>query len=71
VTDAFGWLENEWILIRNGESSIFKFRLRLYSGAELMRALSESGFSQIQLYGSLEGLPYDNSAERLVALATA
>jgi SAM-dependent methyltransferase len=31
ITEGWRWVENEWILIRDGESKCFKFRLRLYS----------------------------------------
>jgi len=42
----------------------------LYSGAELTDLLAEAGFSGVQLYGSLAGTPYDQTAQRLVAVAT-
>lgn len=71
VTEGWRWVESEWILIQHDQSKTFKFRLRLYSGVELSQALSQAGFSAIQLYGSLNGVPYDNKAERLVAVATA
>ena len=57
------------ILIRGGDHKVFNFGMRLWSGAELSGALHEAGFSQIDLYGSLEGTPYDNTAQRLVAVA--
>lgn len=69
VRNGWGWIENRWTLIRGGDHKVFPFGIRLYSGAELARALREAGFSQVQLYDSLEGTPYDNHAERLVAVA--
>jgi SAM-dependent methyltransferase len=71
VSEGWHSVETQWILIRDGQSKSFKFRLRLYSGAELSRSLFEAGFSAVQLYGSLNGVPYDNGAERLVAIAIA
>jgi SAM-dependent methyltransferase len=58
-----------WILTRPGERVDRSFTLRLYSGTELARALSEAGFSDIRLFGGLDGSPYDQDARSLVALA--
>jgi len=44
--------------------------LRLYSGAELMALMKQAGFRRVETYGSLAAIPYDNRAERLVAVAT-
>lgn len=39
-------------------------------GVELRMALKEVGFSQVRLYGSLEGTPYDHTADCLGAVAS-
>jgi len=44
--------------------------IRLYSGVELTALLERAGFSVVQLYGNLAGEPYNDSAERLIAVAT-
>lgn len=44
---------------------------RLYSATELARVLLDAGFAQVEVFGDLEGAPYDADAERLVALARA
>ena len=59
-----------WIWIHGPEQKAFTFGIRLYSGAELRTLLSAAGFSAVQLYGSLAGTPYDETAQRLVAVAT-
>jgi SAM-dependent methyltransferase len=69
VRSGWDWIENRWTLIRGRDHRVFNFGIRVYSGAELARALREAGFSQVELYGSLKGTPYDNKAERLVAVA--
>lgn len=69
VRSGWDWIENRWILIRGGDHKVFTFGMRVWSGAELSGALREVGFSQVELYGSLEGTPYDNTAQRLVAVA--
>jgi SAM-dependent methyltransferase len=70
VQEGWRWVENHWIWIHGPEQRVFTFRLRLYSGAELLDLLSAAGFSAVQLYGSLAGTPYDHTAPRLVAVAT-
>ena len=56
--------------MRGPEQKVFTWSIRLYSGAELRGLLSAAGFSVVQLYGSLAGTPYDQTAQRLVAVAT-
>jgi len=66
VREGWSVIENHWIWIRGPEQKVFTWRIRLYSGAELMDLLSKAGFSVVQLYGSLAGTPYDQTAQRLV-----
>src|SRR5215471_15709533 len=70
VRGGWRWLEHHWIWIRGAEQQDFTFGIRLYSGAELTTLLAEAGFSGVQLYGSLAGTPYDQTAQRLVTVAT-
>lgn len=42
------------------------FSLRVYSADELSRLFENAGFRDTAAYGSLDGRPYDQSAERLV-----
>jgi len=65
----WSWIDTTWILVRDGSTRSFTFGLRLYSGTELRRALEAAGFSEVRLYGGLDGSPYDHEAERLVAVA--
>jgi len=69
VVGAWEGLRNRWILSRGEERVDRSFTLRLYSGAELARALAEAGFSDIGIFGGLGGSPYDHAATSLVALA--
>lgn len=66
-----GWkrLETRWTRIRNGERRESTLKLRLYSGAELESLLRGVGFREVRLYGSLSATPYDQNAERLIAVA--
>ena len=70
VQEGWSVMENHWIWMRGAERKVFTWRIRLYSGVELRGLLFEAGFSAVQLYGSLAGTPYDQTAQRLVAVAS-
>jgi SAM-dependent methyltransferase len=70
VREGWRWIEHHWLWIHGTERQSFTFGIRLYSGVELTNLLAEAGFSGVQLYGSLAGTPYDQTAQRLVAVAT-
>jgi SAM-dependent methyltransferase len=67
-----GWkrIENRWTWIRGIERRVSTLILRLYSGAELESLLRSAGFREVSLYGSLSATPYDQNAQRLIAVAT-
>jgi SAM-dependent methyltransferase len=68
-----GWtrVRSHWMLVKGERAKRFVFCLNLYSGQELAGALEKAGFTDIQIFGSLAGTPYDASATRLVARAVA
>jgi SAM-dependent methyltransferase len=70
VLDGWKRLENRWTWIRGNERRVSTLVLRVYSGAELESLLRNVGFREVGLYGSLSATPYDQNAERLVAVAT-
>ncbi|MFX1297627.1 MAG: class I SAM-dependent methyltransferase [Promethearchaeota archaeon] len=67
--DDWSRMKNKWIMIKGAEKREFILTHRIYSGTELSWLLSEAGFKSIKLFGSLEGTPYDYTAERLIAVA--
>lgn len=69
VTNDWSWMENRWIILRGGEKLEFQISHWIYSARELKEMLAASGFSAVDIYGDLEGAPYDHTAKRLVALA--
>jgi hypothetical protein len=69
VVDDWSRVRNEWTVVRDGRARTFEFVLRIYSGQELRALLGAGGFTRIDLYGALDGRPYDLEAERLVAVA--
>ena len=69
ITDDWTRVRNEWLFIKDDRVCTYTFSLRIYSGQELKALLNAAGFQRITLYGALDGRPYDDNAERLVALA--
>jgi len=62
-------MRNRRILIKDNEQTVFMITHWLYSGAELADMLRQSGFRSVDLFGNLKGSPYDQTANRLVAVA--
>jgi SAM-dependent methyltransferase len=69
VQPGWGWIENRWIMLKDGERKDFTLGHRLYSAAELAALLADVGFASVDVYGDLEGAPYDHQAKRLIAVA--
>ena len=69
VTRDWSWMDNRWILIRDGVRKDLHVSHRLYSAAELVSLLASSGFVKVDIYGDYERGPYDHTATRLVAVA--
>ena len=63
------WIENRWILVKDGQQLEYGVDHRLYDGAGLRTLLHDAGFESVALYGDLDGRTYDTSARRLVAVA--
>jgi hypothetical protein len=59
----------QWLLVEGERARTFAFEHNLYSGQELAALLERAGFTDVQIFGSLEGTPYDAAATRLVARA--
>jgi len=69
IRKNWSWVENRWILIKDGKREENKISLRLYSAVELTALLNECGFNRIDVYGDLTGEPYDHTAKRLILVA--
>ncbi len=69
VCANWSWIENRWLMIKDGEMEEWKVSHRLYSAAELAALLNDCGFKAIDVYGDLSGTPYDHTAKRLVLVA--
>jgi SAM-dependent methyltransferase len=68
VTASWDEMVGRWIFIDEAGKVEYPSRLRLYSAAEMARELRAAGFTAIELYGGLDGSPYNNEAKRLVAI---
>ncbi len=62
-------LKMRWIFVKDGMTREFHLMLRLYSAGELATLLTSVGFRDVQIFGNLNGSPYDQKANRLVAVA--
>jgi SAM-dependent methyltransferase len=69
VSRDWTWIENRWILVKDGQQREFEISHRLYDGAGLKTLFLDAGFRSVDLYGDLSGTPYDTNARRLVAVA--
>ena len=71
VVPGWGRIRVEWLLVDGERARHFEIQHSLYSGQELLALLERAGFSEVRLFGSLDGAPYDAVATRLIAVASA
>lgn len=69
LSQNWGWIEVRWILIKDNRRIEHNMSHRLYSAVELSSLLAKVGFSNIQVYGDLEGNEYNQQAKRLLMIA--
>ncbi|MBA7636480.1 Trans-aconitate 2-methyltransferase [subsurface metagenome] len=69
ICKNWSWIDNRWILIKDGKKEEYKISHRIYSAVELTALLNECGFNPIDVYGDLTGEPYDHTAKRLILVA--
>jgi SAM-dependent methyltransferase len=71
IVGAWEAQTNRWVLEKPGQLVDRSFDLRLYSAVEMIDALRKAGFASASIFGNLEGGPYNEKAETLVAVAAA
>ena len=69
VEDDWSWMENRWVVVRDGETREFDVSHRLYSAYELRELLEGVGFDDVDVYGDLGGSAFDEDADSLVVVA--
>jgi hypothetical protein len=62
-------MNNRWTIIKGADRRELNFSHRVYSATELGAVLRQVGFRSVEFFGTLDGAPYDQDAERLVAVA--
>jgi SAM-dependent methyltransferase len=65
----WSWIDNRWIMLKGDRRKEHRVSHRLYSAAELSSLLHETGFGAIEVFGGLDGSPYDHTARRLIVVA--
>ncbi len=65
-SDDWSKLEVRWIVLTGARRCEHRLTLRLYSATDLRALLTDAGFEDVKVYGSLTGTPYDHEAQRLV-----
>ena len=70
VDDGWAGTKTTWIYIQGEHAQSFEVTMNLYSGVEMKALLNKAGFSNVRMYGSLEGIPYNHRAQRLIAVGT-
>jgi len=68
IFDEWTRVRNEWILIRKGKAKSFKFHHTIYSGQELRDRMRQAGFTDVKLFGNLDGDEYGANATRLIVI---
>ncbi len=69
VDDGWEYLNNRWIVCKDGKKTEHSWKLRLYSSRELELLLYEAGFTLVRTFGSFEFVPYDHNAKTLLIAA--
>jgi SAM-dependent methyltransferase len=62
-------IESTWTLLQGDTREERTMRVRLYSARHLAGLLHQVGFTDIEILGGLDGVPFDHKAKRLVLLA--
>jgi hypothetical protein len=63
-------MDNRWILVRDGRVQESHVGHWIYSAAELVEMLLDTGFDDVDVYGDLDGSSYDHNARQLITVAT-
>ena len=69
IVDGWRYIDSTWTRISDGVVSTYNIRMRLYGAFDLTALLQDCGFNEVDVFGSLDGTPYDLTARRLIAVA--
>ena len=62
LRNGWDWIETHLMMIGETRRMELTFSHRPYSGVELAIVLTQGGFREVELFGSLAGTPYDKSS---------
>ena len=68
VLDNWSWMQSRWILIKGDKRIENTVSHRIYAATEMVKLMTECGFGEVDIYGSLDGTPYDHTAQRLIVV---
>lgn len=68
VSQSWDRIETRWIVIQGEKRVEHQVSVRSYTAEELSSLLYDGGFSDVLVYGSLDGTAYDQMAQRLVVV---
>jgi SAM-dependent methyltransferase len=68
VRNNWSWMYNRWIMLKGNERVEGEITHRLYAGSEIVALLTECGFSRVELFGDLDGSPYNQRAKQLTTV---
>ena len=70
ILGAWERVQLDWTIIRaDGARSEAQLRIRMFSALEMASLLQDAGFSDVTVFGDLDGRPYNATANLLVAVA--
>lgn len=69
IFDDWSRIRNEWIVIRDGHATTFRFHHTIYTAQELKDRLLQVGFGTLRAFGDLSGSEFGIDSTRLVLLA--
>ena len=68
VRNNWSWMYNRWIMYKGNERIEGEITHRLYAGSEMVDLLTECGFNRVELFGDLDGSPYNQRAKQLITV---
>ncbi|UCD08111.1 MAG: class I SAM-dependent methyltransferase [Dehalococcoidales bacterium] len=68
VRNNWSWMYNRWIMLKGNERIEGEITHRLYAGSEIVALLTDCGFSRVELFGDLDGNPYNQRAKQLITI---
>jgi SAM-dependent methyltransferase len=68
ISQNWSWMQSRWIMLKGNERIENIISHRLYAASELAALFTGNGFSWVDIFGDLDGNPYDETARRLVAV---